>query len=395
MTIPELTLEDHATLLDLAMWQNKVQHLANVAVTRLWSAGQQAPVPASSAAFYDNHAAWRFRWDATDDSGVGGAIGLSRHAWRQNDPGYGFAPSERFLIADLHNDQAMAFFRYREGEEIDAASIVGASAGEEGDASYVAGSIGAYVRAAIEARFGNYWFLGGSHARDARAWVDAQPLDSRPRFEVKVESVAPPDAPALRALAVAWLSGATRKRVASAAGYKGDDAAELVAALGATMEGKPAAAKKLDEKMTRLFNAAWKESLLLQELGPDLRVTRLRARRLDTAYLNTYRGYEAVQAAQLLLDAPGAEALAAIVNTDHVRFCERRGLTEASKIIVGALVNDPDKPLPPRRVLGEIEIAALLPAALVPKGCVAGARFTSIAPGSNGVLHDGKVMKSV
>lgn len=395
MTIPELSLEDHATLLDLAMWQKRLEHLAGVSVVRRWSGAQSAPVPASSAAFYSNSSGARFRWSATDDSGVGGAIGLSRHAWQQNDPGYGFAPSERFLIADLHNDQAMAFFRYRDGEAIDAASIVGAAAGEEGDASYVAGSIGAYVRAAIEARFGNYWFLGGNHAKTARAWVDAQPLDSTPRFEVTVESVAPPDGPALRALAIAWLSGATRKRAASAAGYKGDDAAELVAALMVTMAGKPAAAKKLDEKMTRLFSTAWKETLLLHELGPDLRVLRLRARRLGTAYLNTYRGYEAVQAAQLLLDAPGAEALAAIVNTDHVRFCERRGSTEASKIIVRALVNDPDKLLPARQVLGEIELAALLPAALVPTGCVTGAHFMSIAPGSNGVLHDGKVMKSV
>ena len=156
MTTPELTLEDHATLLDLAMWQSKLQHLANVRATRRWNGGASAPVPASSAAFYHSHAAWRLRWDATDDSGVGGAIGLSRRSWHQNDPGYGFAPHERFLIADLHNDQAMAFFRYGEGQEMDAASIVGASAGEEGDASFLASSIGAYVRDAIEARFGDY-----------------------------------------------------------------------------------------------------------------------------------------------------------------------------------------------------------------------------------------------
>ena len=143
------------------------------------------------------------------------------------------------------------------------------------------------------------------------------------------------------------------------------------------------------------FTSAWRDTLLLNELGSDLRVLRLRARRLGSAYLNTYRGHEAVQAAQVLLDAPGAEAFAAMVNTDHVRFCERRGPAEANKIIIRALVNDPDKTLPLRRVLGEVEMAVILPAALVPKGCVTGARFTSIAPGSNGVLHNGKVMKSM
>lgn len=396
MTAPELTLEDHATLLDLAMWQEKLRHLANVRVERRWLGGDSAPVPGHSVAFYDNLASWRFRWDAKGDSGVGGAIGLSRHGWRQNDSGYGFAPDEHFLIADLHNDQAMAFFRYRDGEEMDTAAIVGASAGEEGEASYLAGSIGAYVRDAIAARFGNYWFLGGSYASQARAWVDAQPLDPTPRFEVTVASVELPDVAALRQLAVAWLDGVTRKRLATAAGYKGDDAAEIVAALATALAGKPAAVNKLEGKLRRgISGGAWRETLMLHELAPDLRLVRLRARRLGTAYLHTYRGAQAQQAAQLLLDAPGSEALAAAVSTDLLRFCATRGRAEANKVVFAALVKEPEKALKRRQVLGEVELAVLLPAALVPTGCVAGARFPSIAPASDGVLHDGKVMKSV
>ncbi len=395
MTIPEITPEDHATLLDLAMWQKKLQHLANVTVKRRWVSGQSAPVPASSAAFHHNLKNWHLRWDATDDSGMGGAIGLSRHGWQQNDPGYGFAPSEHFLIADKHNDQAMAFFRYSDGEEMDAAAIVGAAAGEEGDASYVAGSIGSYVRAAVEARFGNYWFLGDSHAKKARAWIDAQPLDSKPSFEVTVESVEPPDAAALLALVIAWQPGATRKRIASAAGYKGDDAAGIATALAAALNGKPAALMKLDMKMTSIFTAAWKETLLLHELSPDLRVLRLRTRRIGTAYLMTFRDAQAMLAAQLLLDAPGADALAAAVNTDHLRFCESRCYAEAAKVIFAALAREPEKTLRRGDVLGEVELAVLLPASLVPTGCVAGARFNSIAPAINGVVSDGKVLKSV
>ena len=57
-------------------------------------------------------------------------------------------------------------------------------------------------------------------------------------------------------------------------------------------------------------------------------------------------------------------------------------------------MKEPDKPLRRRHVPGEVELAVLLPVALVPTGCVAGARFSSIAPASAGVLSDGKVMKS-
>lgn len=396
MTAPQLTLEDHAILLDFVMWQNKLQHLANVVVTRRWMGGETAPVPGSSAAFYHNLASWKFRWNATDDSGVGGAIGLSRHSWQQNDPAYGFAPDEHFLIADVHNDQAMAFYRYRDGEELDTAVIVGASAGEEGDASFVASSIGSYVRDAIEARFGNYWFLGGSHARGARAWIDAQPLDPKPRFDVTVESVEPPDVAVLPALAIAWLSGAARKRVAAAAGCASDDAAVIATALVEAMSGAPAAVKKLEAKMKSLFQtSAWRELLLLLPLSPDLRVVRLRARRVGTAYLFTHQGTLAAQAAQILLDAPGADAVHAAVNSDYLRFCPTRGRAEADKVLVTALANQPDKTLPARRALGEVELALFVPAAFVPTGCVAGARFGSIAPATDGVLHDGKVIKSV
>ncbi|MFT3773774.1 MAG: hypothetical protein QM820_51025 [Minicystis sp.] len=368
--------EDHETLMDLAMWQNKIASLAGVTTRKRWLGNGSAPVPAHSAAFYDALASWHFRWDGPDGSEVGGAIGLLRHSWMQNDPGYGFASDEHAMIADLHNDQAMAFFVYCEGASVDTAKIVAAAAGEEGDARFVAGSIGSYVRQAIEARFGHYWILGDAHAQKARAWVDAQPLDPTPRFEVQVEAVDIPDQAALRTLAIAWLPAGARKRVAAAAGFAGDDAVGIAAALADVLGSAPAAAKrKLAAKLEKAVSSAWQRDLFFEKAGADLRAVRLRAKRVSTAYMMTHRNALPFQAAQLLLDAPGADALSGAVSTDFVRFCSQRKFTEASKVVSLAFAKEPDKTLPRGKVPGEVELVALVPAALVPKGCVAGARY--------------------
>jgi hypothetical protein len=394
-TETQLSPDDREALLDLAMWQKKLASLASVSTRRRWRNSSAAQAPAHSAPFYVNVAGFDFRWEATDGSERGGAIGIRRGDWFQKDPGYGFAPDMRAMIADTHNDQAMAFLVYRDGESIDEACVVGAAAGEEGEAQFIAGSMGSYVRRAVEARFGNYWFLRDAHAHEARAWVDAQPLDPTPRFEVHVEAAGAADAVSLRALAVAWLPASVRKRIAAAAGFKGDDPAGIAAALVAALGGKPAAVKKLGETIERATHAEpWRKNLLLGEIDPDLRAVRLHVKRVGTAYLPTSRFNAAVHAVQLLLDAPGADALARAVNLDHVRFCAERKYAEAQKVVSLAFAREPDKTLPRGKVPGEIDLLALLPAALVPTGCIAGARFASIAPGTDGVTSDGKVLKS-
>lgn len=397
MSIPVPSDADLETLADLEMWQNKLRSLANVTVERrpLTHAGA---VPAHSAGFYQSLASQRFRWRATDGSEMGGAIGLTRGAWQQNDPGYGFAPDDRFMIADVHNDQAMAFFRHEEGASPDGAVIVGANAGEEGDAGYLADSIGSYVRRAIEARFADYWFVGGARAAEARAWVDAQPLDPKPRFEVTITSVEaqPLDAATLRALAIAYLPAGIRSRVGSAAGEKSGDPSAIAAAVAKGLEGKPAAAQKMAEKIAKAFPIdAWREALFFDPVDPDLRLVRFVAKRVGTSWI--YWGRRAVpqQAVQLLLDAPGAEALARAVDVDRVRFCAKRGPDAARKAVPAAFAKEPDKSPAARTVLGEVEIAALVPAALVPSGVVAGARFTSIAPANDGVMPNGVAYRSV
>ncbi|NVJ26727.1 MULTISPECIES: hypothetical protein [Myxococcus] len=395
---PSLSPDELEALNDAHMWSEKLQHLANIEVEypshRPISSGGQSPTH-SQGVFY--RLGFRhLRWRATDGSDHGGSLALVRGRWFKEDAAYNFPPDVQAMIVDVHNDQAMAFLTYKEGEDVDQAQVVAAAAGEEGAAIPVARSMGEYIRKAVEARFSNYWFLEPDLGRATRDWVDAQPLRDEPNFEVKVEAVEPADASALRAQLLDWLSSRGRKSIAVAAGYEGTDGAGLSRAIEQVLAtGKPAAQKKLTARLLKDGGHDYRQDFFLDPLPEGLVAVRLHTTRLRSAYLGAFRSTLSPKLLQLLLDCPGAEALhQAVGNLDHVRFSLARYVDIAPRFIVNAFAREPEKTLPRGRVHGQLHLVALLPRALLPSGCEPGATFHSIAPASDGA-YDGKVMKSI
>ncbi|MDB4995912.1 MAG: hypothetical protein JWM74_3344 [Myxococcaceae bacterium] len=394
----ELQSTDEQALRDLQMWAVKLGHLENVRVGKRSS--RQAPssiaVPAHSESLFAHLAAQSLEWEATDGSGHRGAVGIGRSPWIHQSPSYNFDSHQHAMIVDTHNDQAMAFLVYGKGQSVDEASVVAAAAGEEGEATFVADSAAAYIRKAVDARFASYWFLQPDQAKKTRAWVDAQPIASKPTFEVEIESVEPADALTLRVALLEWMPERERKSIATAAGYAKGDALGLAKALENVLtQGKPPAVKKLQARLEKAASkSTWRAHFFLDPIDPTLRAVRMHATRVSTAYLMHDRFIVSTQALQLLLDAPGAEALSRAVNTDHVRFCPTRKFDEATKVALDGFAKQPAKTVPRGKVLGHLSMLVLLPAELVPKGCKPGARFDSIAPATDGVVM-GKTLPSV
>ncbi|WP_141341399.1 MULTISPECIES: hypothetical protein [Myxococcus] len=111
---------------------------------------------------------------------------------------------------------------------------------------------------------------------------------------------------------------------------------------------------------------------------------RLHATRLGAAYHSTHRVTAPLHGLQLLLDAPGAQALHRHVNVDHLRFCRTRGFDLAESIAPGSVAQEPERTLRRGTVPGEVRYVLILPKSLVPKGCKPGATFQSIAPANDG-----------
>ncbi|NBD08399.1 hypothetical protein [Corallococcus silvisoli] len=387
--------EDLEALNDLELWMTRLQHLANVAVERQMPpmARSSPKVPKHSANFFENLGARVLRWRATDDSGHSGAVGLIQGSWFQRSSSYNFAPDARAMIVDLHNDQAMAYLLRSASQGLEEARVVAAAAGEEGSPVPVARSMAEYVRKAVEARFASYWFLEPAKAKAARKWVDAQPLRTEPTFSVEIEAVENMGAEALRAQLLAWLSPRRRKVLATAAGVDAADCATLARTIATVLDtGKPAARARLQARLSQLGGSEdWRQDFFLDALPKNLCAVRLRATRLGTAYHSTYRVSVPLHGLQLLLDAPGAQALHRHVNVDHLRFCRSRGFDLAESIAPRSFAQEPERTLRRGTVPGEVHYVLILPKALVPKGCKPGATFRSIAPANDGNLSGRKL----
>src|SRR5215217_2012808 len=394
---PSLSPDDLEALNDAQMWVEKLRHLANIEVEdpsyRPDASG--GPLPGHSQGVFHHLGIRHLRWRATDGSGHGGSLGLLRGRWFEKDAAYNFQPDVHAMIVDVHNDQAMAFLTYKEGEDVDQAQVVAAAAGEEAEAVPIARTMGEYIRKAVEARFSNHWFLKPDLRGATRGWVDAQPLRGEPSFEVKVEAVEPADAGVLRAQLLDWLSSRGRKSIAVATGYEGTDGAGLSRAIEQVLAtGKSAAQKKLTARLLKDGGNDYRRDFFLDPLPEGLVEVHLHTTRLSSAYLDPSRSTLSPWPLQLLLDCPGAEALhQAVGNLDHVRFSSARFFDIAPRFIVNAFARQPEKTLPQGRVHGQLHLVALLPRALLPTGCKQGATFHSIAPAQDGA-YDGKVLKS-
>ncbi|MDC0711053.1 hypothetical protein POL68_21460 [Stigmatella sp. ncwal1] len=389
--------DDVLALSDVALWIEKLKHLANVetesppAFTRYVT----SRVPAHSQDFFHHLSVERFRWRATDGSDHGGAVGIIKGTWFRKDTAYNFPPDIHAMIVDTHDDQAMAFLVRRDGEHVDQARVVAAAAGEEATAVTVAGTLAEYARHAVEARFAWHWFLDPEAAKATRAWVDAQPLRQDPTFAVEIEAVEPAEEGALRAQLLDWLSSRSRKSHAVAAGHAGTDGASLSRAIAEVLAtGSPAARKKLIARLQKEHGSDYRQDLFLDPLPQGLQAVHLRATRLAAAHHSPSHSQVPYQVLQLLLDAPGAEALHREVgNTDHLRFCPRRCHDIGEQLALGSFATQPEKTLPQGWVPGKVRFVALLPQRLVPTGCKPGAKFHTIAP-ANQYLFRGKALRS-
>ncbi|MBJ6764470.1 hypothetical protein JGU66_27180 [Myxococcaceae bacterium JPH2] len=381
--LPQLD-EDQEALSDLEMWMTKLQHLENVSVEQQMPPFEKSTpkVPAHSANFYKHLAVWGLSWRATDDSGYSGAVRIIRGSWFQSSSSYNFAPKSRAMIVDVHNDQAMAFLLQGASQGLDEARVVAAAAGEEGSAVPVARSMTEYTRKAVEARFASYWFLDSKEAKAVRKWVDDQPLRSEPSFSVEIEAVETLSEEELRTQYLEWLPPKRRKTLATAAGVEATDCAALARAIAVVLDtGKPAARAKLQARLSEVGGSEdWRKAFFLDALPKGLCAVRLRATRLGAAYLSTFRVSVPLLGLQLLLDAPGAQALHRQVNVDHLRFCRTRGFDLAERIAPESFAQEPERTLRRGTVPGEVRYLLLMPKSLVPTGCKPGAKFQSIAP---------------
>jgi len=389
-TRPVVKSEEQKALEDLSLWTEKLQHLANVEVEfteRYLSRRAGGALPAHSAALFHRLGARAFRWRATDGSGYSGAWGLTRGEWFRDNPGFTFAKGVQAMVVDSHDDQSMAFF-VREGRGgSKSARIVAAAAGEEEDAVPVARTLAEYIQRAVDARFASAWFLQPAWVKKVRAWMDAQPLQTTPSFEVTVEAVEPAEAEALRAQRVDWLARHDRVAIAKAAGCAGSARPEVVArAISQVMSGRATAQRKKLQELLLSRNPEWRRDWLLEPLAPGLVAVRLHAKRLRHAYLLPVPSAAPFQALQLLLDAKGAQALHAAVDVDALRFCEYRRADIAREVCAAGFTRQPAR-AGGRSVPSELGLTVVLPKALVPKGCRPGTRFESIAPGSGRTRH--------
>ncbi|MBU8894019.1 hypothetical protein KRR26_00310 [Corallococcus sp. M34] len=376
---------DEEALRDLSMWITKLRNLENITVEprgRL-SRGSNSKRPAHSKNFFNHLSEQNITWRATDGSDHSGAVAVIQGSWFQDSDSYTFAPEARAMIVDVHNDHAMAFLLHEASQGIDEARVVAASAGEEDSAVTVAQSMAEYTRKAVEARFASHWFTHPEEAQAVRQWVDAQPLRKTPKFSVEIEAVEmAPSEEALRTQLIEWLPPKRRRLLATAAGAPTTDCAALARAIATVLAtGKPAAQAKLEARLREMAGwDDWREAFFLDALPSGLCAVRLRATRLGVAFHSTTRNGVPLLGLQLLLDAPGAQALHHHVNADHLRFCRSRGFDLADDIAPLSFAQEPEHTLRKDTAPGEVRYQLLMPKALVPAGCTPGAKFDSIAP---------------
>lgn len=380
---------------------NELRHRKGVEVRRAWvsSLAPDAELPAHSRALLRNLDRWRLRWSSADGEN-GGGIGITCAGWQEGDPGYGFEPGTAFMILDTHIDDCMAFFVREAGEPVDSARVVAAQAGEEGEARFVARTLADYLERAVSFGFAAHWPTHRELAKATAAWLSEQPFDTTPQFEVKVAAVEEVGAARLRALRLAWLRTQDRRAIAFAL-KMGKEAAGDLEALDAALADprglRPAVAWAIAHKLhlgggsaDATFRFFWADAPPAGSVLVELDV-----KRVGSAYLTSYGGRPPAQhVLQLLLDAPGAEALLAACDPREVRFAPHLPPGRLADVVLDVFATQPEKSLPRGKVMGQVKIAALMPAAMVPKGCVAGAAWGSWAPAMDGKTSDGKVLKS-
>ncbi|WP_197041139.1 hypothetical protein [Chondromyces apiculatus] len=428
----ELTERDSLLVERYTLMTWATRHLRGVTADSV-SAPDQAPaheLPAHARGILERLRYWHVRWTSTEGRYAGGFVPVCK-AWLKGDPAYGFPPGKAFMVLDKHPDGA-AFFVRDADAPVDSACVMVARAGEEGNATTVGATLADYLEKAMDWHFAARWWTGAAEAAEASRWLAAQPPVDQ--FAVRVVAVEEVTSASLRALRLRWLGLQHRQEVAKALKLE-PGAASDIAALDAEL-APPRGLMRRKEKAVR-------KALLMSEQTPedlqrffwtqaspgDATLVVLDVTRLGTAHLGVHAlRPQAQHLAQLLLDAPGAGALLRMIGErvtgEEARDDARDGSMIGKRPTGETLVSDrpagvervrfalsmPDEALrgvvldtfidlsgaaPPQgKVRGRVQLAAVLPRALVPEGCVPGAAWTSGAFAFTGVMINGGVMQS-
>ena len=180
-------------------------------------------------------------------------------------------------------------------------------------------------------------------------------------------------------------------------GSAGSDLVILERALMKPRAINPGAAKDIAYSLI-LGNMAPEDThrfFIADEPPADTALVALDVTRVGTAFLReNERQPPAQHVLQLLLDAPGADQLLATVDAQRVRFSDALPAEELAGVVLDTFVAQREFSLHRGKVPGQLQVAAVLPRALIPTGCAPGAVWTSVAPTNDGRTPEGSVLKS-
>ncbi|EYF02750.1 hypothetical protein [Chondromyces apiculatus] len=340
---------------------------------------------------------WALRW-ASPDGVHSGGIAPTCAQWGEDGSAYRLPPGKTLMELDAHVDGCRAFFVRDAGAPVDSACVMATRAGGEGEALKVGETLADYLEAAVEHHFAAGWPTDAARAQEAVDWLTGQPFESQ--FEVRVAALENATAAGLRALRLRWLNPRSRRSIAVAlklGGSAGSDLVLLERALRTPRTINPGAAKDIAYSLI-LGNMAPEDThrfFIADEPPADTALVVLDVTRVGTAFLReNERQPPAQHLLQLLLDAPGAEQLLATVDAQRVRFSEALPAEELAGVVLDTFVAQREFSLPRGKVPGQIQVAAVLPRALIPTGCVPDAVWTSVAPANDGRTPEGSVLKS-